>query len=114
MGAILAAAAPSLLKGVASLLGGSGPHALDPTRKALLDQAAQRGDIPYIVAWIQDQPPHPIRSVQYAQALLQRLTGMQYGGRLAQPAQQTQAAGGGYLPYRLANGQVVGIPYVTG
>lgn len=113
MGAVLAAAAPALIKGVASLFGSSGPHALDPTRKAILDGYARQGNIPQLVAWIQDQPPHPISSVQYAQALLQRLTGMQFGGRLA-PQSTPQQSSSGYLPYRLANGEVVGIPYVTG
>jgi hypothetical protein len=115
MGAVLAAAAPTLIKTVAGLLGSSGPHPLDAGRKAILDGYAQTGNVPALVAWIQDVPPHPISSVQYAQALLSRMTGAPYqtGGRIARPAVQTYPTAG-YIPVQAPGGTVVGIPYVTG
>ena len=113
MGALaVAAAVPGVIKGLESLFGGGG--GLDAQRKSLIDTAAAQGNVPYLIQWITDQPPHPAASVAYAKQRLAALTGVPaYGGRIAttQPSVYPTA---GYLPYRLPSGQLVGIPYSTG
>ena len=106
---------------------------VDPRIKADLDPAIQRGDVNYLIAWIQDQPPHPRDSIAYAQAHLaqayaisqqlaanaQTYGGLQYGGRLSapqippatpysEPVNTYQPSG--YIPLNTARGQI-GIPY---
>ena len=41
-----------------------------------INSAYARGDAAYLIAWINDNPPHPTASVQYAQ---QKLAALQHG-----------------------------------
>lgn len=119
---------PAAIGAVAKIFG----PGVDPRIKADLDPAIQRGDVNYLIAWIQDVPPHPRDSVAYAQAHLglayqiSQQAGananaygqMQYGGRLSQPqippptpySAPDQYAPSGYIPVQTRQG-TIGIPY---
>lgn len=119
---------PQAIGAVAKLFG----PGVDPRIKADLDPAIQRGDVNYLIAWINDYPPHPRDSIAYAQAHLgiaqqyamqaqqqAYMTGApMYGGRLSQPqippptpySAPEQYAPSGYIPVNTRQGQI-GIPY---
>lgn len=119
---------PAAIGAVAKIFG----PGVDPRIKADLDPAIQRGDVNYLVAWINDVPPHPRDSVAYAQAHLplayqiqqqgqaqaMAYGSLQYGGRLSQPqlppptpySAPDQYAPSGYIPVQTRQG-TIGIPY---
>lgn len=77
-------------------------------RNALIDAAAARGDVGYLVAWINDQPPHPNETIARARSRLAAMTGgTAYGGRLANTTPAPALAG--YLPVTM-RGTRLGIP----
>ena len=90
----MAAAILSVASEASKLLGGLFHRGPDPRIKADIIPAYQRGDVAYLYAWINDQPPHPADSVAAARQALAHLTGTVavdvpqqsgYGGRIANP-----------------------------
>ena len=55
----------NVLAGVGAIFDPSAAH-----RRALLLAAAKRGDVNFIIQWINDYPPHPNDSNQYARQVL--------------------------------------------
>lgn len=122
---------PAIAAGIGAVAKLFGPR-VDPRIKADLDPAIQRGDVNYLIAWIQDVPPHPRDSIAYAQAHLQlayqisqqnQLAAVQYGspqyGARLSPPQVPPATPysspsvyepSGYIPVNTSQGQI-GIPY---
>jgi len=121
--------AAAIVGAAASVLGSLFKRGPDPRIQADIIPAYQRGDVAYLVAWINDQPPHPADSVAAARQALAQLTGSPYyGGRVNQtypgqyaasptapapmPSMAPQAPPvAGYLPVRTSQG-VVGVPFV--
>ena len=106
IGTVIGAVAGGIL---GSLLGPK----VDPRIAQYITPAIQRGDTAFLMAWINDQPPHPTDSIIAAQKGLAQLTGSPYstGGRITSSAPAPTAfTPRGYVPVGYQGG-TVNIPF---
>jgi len=113
--------AAAILSVASSVLGGLFAKKPDPRIQADIIPAWRRGDVAYLIAWVNDIPPHPADSVAAARQAIAQLTGNPavgmpqgsgYGGRIASPPPDMTGLGppAGGIPINTPQGPAQ-VPY---